>query len=91
MTKAELIASVAQKENIPHAQADRILNHIIDTITETIKAGGEVALTGFGSFLSKQRAPRKGVNPKTGAHIDIPAMKVPKFKPVKALKDALKG
>ena len=91
MTKAELAESIAQKENMPRAQAERILHGILETIMMTMKSGGEVVLTGFGSFMSKDRAGRKGVNPKTGEKIDIPAMRVPKFKAGKGLKDAMKA
>ena len=91
MTKAELIEVLAQKENLPRAQADRILNLVLDTVLETMKSGSEVVLTGFGTFSAKMRAGRKGRNPKTGASIEIPAMKVPKFKAGKGLKDALKA
>lgn len=90
MNKAELIEKIAQKENLPRAQADRILELIIDTITSTLKSGQEVALTGFGTFSAKKRAARRGVNPKTGEKIQIAAMTVPKFKAGKSLKDALK-
>jgi DNA-binding protein HU-beta len=91
MTKAELIEAMAQKENLPRAQVERMVHHMLDTILATMKGGGEVVFTGFGSFMAKQRASRMGVNPKTGEKIQIPAMTVPKFKAGKAMKDALKG
>ena len=91
MTKAELIDAMAQKENLPRAQVDRMMGHMLETIIATMKSGGEVVFTGFGSFCAKQRAGRMGVNPKTGAKIQIPAMRVPKFKAGKGLKDAMKA
>ena len=90
MTKAELIDAMAQKENLPRAQVERMMVHMLETIVATMKSGGEVVFTGFGSF-SPQRAGRMGVNPKTGAKIQIPAMRVPKFKAGKGLKDAMKA
>ena len=63
-----------------------------EVVTDTLKAGGEVTLTGFGTFMSKRREARMGVNPqKPGEKIQIPAVTVPKFKAGKSLKDALKA
>jgi len=90
MNKAELIEKIAQKENLPRAQAIRIVELIIETITSVLKSGGEVVLTGFGTFSAKKRAARQGINPKTKEKLQIPAMTVPKFKAGKTLKDALK-
>ncbi len=91
MTKAELIEKIASACDVPKTTADKMLECFIDTVTETLKAGGEVVLTGFGTFSAKKRAARMGVNPKKpGEKIQIPAMTVPKFKAGKSLKDALK-
>ena len=69
-----------------------MINAITDVITETLKKGEEVVLTGFGAFSAKQRAARVGVNPQNPTQkINIPAVTVPKFKAGKALKDALKS
>lgn len=91
MTKAELIEKIAGTCNVPKTTADKMLECFIDTVTETLKKGEEVTLTGFGTFSAKKRAARMGVNPKKpGEKIQIPAMTVPKFKAGKSLKDALK-
>ncbi|TSC95339.1 MAG: DNA-binding protein HU-beta [Parcubacteria group bacterium Athens1014_10] len=90
MNKTELCDKISEKENLPRAQANRVVELIIETIISTLKSGDEVALTGFGTFSAKNRAARQGVNPKTGEKLQIPAMTVPKFKAGKFLKDALK-
>lgn len=91
MNKAELAQKLAEKLNVAKKQAEDMLNVLVDTITETLKAGEEVVLTGFGAFSAKQRAARQGVNPQNPSQkINIPAVTVPKFKAGKALKDALK-
>jgi len=92
MNKAELIDVIAQRIQITKKQAEEAVDCITQTVTDTIKAGGEVTITGFGAFSAKQRAGRTGVNPRNPTEkIQIPAVTVPKFKAGKALKDALKG
>lgn len=90
MNKAELIDKIAEKESLNKAQAGRILENILETITSTLKKGDEVALTGFGTFSAKKRAARTARNPKTGEKIQVAAMTVPKFKAGKGLKEALR-
>jgi DNA-binding protein HU-beta len=91
MNKAELAQTLAEKINVPKSQAEDMLNSLLEVITTTLKSGGEVVLTGFGAFSVKTRAARVGVNPqKPTEKINIPAVKVPKFKAGKALKDELK-
>jgi DNA-binding protein HU-beta len=91
MNKAELAQALAEKVNLPKSQAEDMLNSLLEIITNTLKGGGEVVLTGFGAFSVKTRAARVGVNPqKPTEKINIPAVKVPKFKAGKALKDELK-
>jgi DNA-binding protein HU-beta len=91
MNKAELAQTLAEKINVPKSQAEDMLNSLLEVITTTLKNGGEVVLTGFGAFSVKTRAARVGVNPqKPTEKINIPAVKVPKFKAGKALKDELK-
>jgi len=89
MTKSELIDKVAKEAKIPRAAAERAINSFTDTIGEALKAGDKITLTGFGTFQVSNRAPRKGRNPRTGAEIDIPAVKVPKFKCGKSFKDSV--
>lgn len=92
MNKAELSEVIANKIGISKKQAEETLEFIMATITETINAGGEVTLTGFGTFSAKERKGRVGVNPRNPSEkINIPAVKVPKFKAGKNLKDTLKG
>lgn len=91
MNKAELSQVLAEKLNMSKRESEDMLNTLVDTITATLKKGEEVVLTGFGAFSVKQRAGRVGVNPqKPSEKIQIPPVKVPKFKAGKALKDALK-
>ncbi len=91
MNKAELIVRLTEKaKGCSKAEAGRFLNAFIDIVIENLKKGEEVAIAGFGNFSVRSRAARMGVNPKTGAKLQIPAMKVPKFKAGKTLKDALR-
>jgi DNA-binding protein HU-beta len=90
MTKLELIDRVAKEAKIPRAAAERALNSLTATIVEALKAGDKITLPGFGTFLISNRAARKGRNPRTGQEIDIPAVKIPKFKVGKGLKDAVR-
>lgn len=91
MTKDELVDIVANKTNLSKKDTELIINTAIETITKTLQDGGEVVLTGFGKFSVNQREARMGVNPqKPGVKIQIPAMKVPKFKAGKMLKEAVR-
>lgn len=90
MNKAELIEKIAAAVQIPKKQAEDALECFIDTIVSTVKSGGEVALAGFGTFLSKRRAGRMGINPRTKEKIQVPAITVPKFRAGKNFKEALK-
>ena len=92
MNKAELAQVLAEKMNLSKRETEDIVNTMVDVITTTLQKGEEVVLTGFGAFSVKQRAARTGVNPQNPSEkIQIPAVKVPKFKAGKALKDALKA
>ncbi|MCX6781602.1 MAG: HU family DNA-binding protein [Candidatus Magasanikbacteria bacterium] len=92
MNKAELAQVLAEKMNLSKRETEDIVNTMVDVITTTLQKGEEVVLTGFGAFSVKQRAARVGVNPQRPTEkINIPAVKVPKFKAGKALKDALKA
>lgn len=91
MNKADLAQHVAEKLNLPKRQVEDTLNAVLDTVVEKLKKDEEVVLTGFGAFSAKMRAARQGVNPQNPSQkIQIAAVKVPKFKAGKALKDALK-
>jgi DNA-binding protein HU-beta len=89
VNKTELIDFIATDADIPKAVAARALESTIEAVKLTLKKGDSVALVGFGTFAVGKRAARTGRNPRTGASIKIKAAKVPKFRPGKALKDAL--
>ena len=90
MNKDALLDALSTKAGVTKKQAGDVLAAFTDTVTATLSAGDTVALPGFGTFQSSARAARQGVNPKTGAKLQIPAMNVPKFKAGKALKDAVR-
>ena len=89
MTKAELIAAIAEKAGMTKKDADAALSATIDTITDTLAKGEKLQLVGFGAFEVRERAAREGINPQSKAKIKIPATKVPAFKAGRALKDAV--
>ncbi len=92
MNKAKLIEDVASKTHLTKKQIEEVIETILQTIMDTLKAGDSVTLAGFGTFSAKVRHARKGVNPqKPSEKIDIPEVIIPKFKSGKALKDALKN
>ena len=89
MNKTELIDAVAKSAGLSKKDATNAVNALTETITKTLKKKDKVQLVGFGTFEVGKRAARTGRNPQTGAEIKIKAAKVPKFKPGKALKDAI--
>ena len=91
MNKSERLAAVAAKSGLSRADAGKALTVFCDVVGETLGQGGEVQITGFGSFVVSERAARTGRNPQTGATLRIAASKAPKFKAGKALKDAVNG
>lgn len=92
MNKAELINRIAEKVGVSKKQSEDMLESMLEIITNSLKEGVEVTLTGFGTFSAKERSARGGVNPqKPSERIQIPAVTVPKFKSGKTLKDALKN
>ncbi|MCK9379134.1 MAG: HU family DNA-binding protein [Candidatus Moranbacteria bacterium] len=90
MNKDALIDAVASKVEVSKKEIGAIIETVIDKITEELRKGNKVTLTGFGTFKVSNRAARVGRNPQTGASINIPAMTVPKFTAGKALKEAVK-
>ncbi|MFH1827166.1 MAG: HU family DNA-binding protein [bacterium] len=90
MTKAELVAQVAKKAGLTARASKDSVNTIFSSITQALKRGEKVVVTGFGTFLVRKRASRKGRNPQTGAEIQIPATKTPGFTAGKSLKRAVK-
>ena len=91
MNKPELLAAMAAKSGLSRADAGKALTAFCDMVGETLGQGGEVQITGFGSFGVSERAARIGRNPQTGATLQIAALRTPKFKAGKALKDAVNG
>lgn len=88
--KAELIDSVVSSTGLSKKDATAAVDAVFSTIQDALAKGEKVQLIGFGNFEVRSRAARKGRNPQTGAELNIPASKVPAFKPGKALKDAVK-
>ena len=89
MNKNDMIDRIALTADISKAAAERALDATIAGITEALKSGEIVTLVGFGTFVVGERKARSGRNPRTNQPIQIDAAKVPKFRPGKALKDAL--
>jgi DNA-binding protein HU-beta len=89
VNKTELIEHIAKQADISKAAATRALEAAVSGIKTSLKKGVSVSLVGFGTFAVTKRAARTGRNPRTGASIKIKAAKVPKFRPGKALKDAV--
>src|SRR5512134_618322 len=91
MTKADLINIVARKLDITQVQSGIIVEAALKSIVNALQNGQEVEIRGFGSFRFRNRAPRKGRNPKTGEKVDVPPKKIPYFKMGKELKALLNG
>lgn len=92
MNKVELSEAVGERIGTSKAEIERVINTILEVITEQLKSGAEVNLTGFGAFSVSERAARAGVNPQNPVErIQIPATKVPKFKAGKGLKEAVRS
>ncbi|ACQ71906.1 MAG: HU family DNA-binding protein [Exiguobacterium marinum] len=90
MNKTELIQAVTEKADVSKKEATKIVEATFESITEALQNGEKIQLIGFGTFEVRERAARKGRNPRTKEDIEIPASKVPAFKAGKALKDAVK-
>ena len=90
MNKQELVASIAEKAGMTKADAARALDVTVAAVTEALRQDETVTLVGFGSFYVGERAARTGRNPRTGDAIKIKSAKVPKFKPGKTLRDAIR-
>lgn len=87
MNKSDLIKSIADTQGLKLTEAARLVDGVFDTITGTLRRGEQVAISGFGTFLTKTRAARDGRNPATGATIQIPARTTTSFKPAASMKD----
>jgi integration host factor subunit beta len=89
MTKAELVDEVARTTQLTKKHAEIIVNTVFDSIVHSLKAGEKIELRGFGSFRIRHRGPRLGRNPKTGERVEVPAKRIPYFKPGKELREML--
>ena len=89
MTKAELISAIAEKSELSKKDSEKALNATVAVITDTLAKGDKIQLVGFGTFETRDRKAREGINPQTKKKIKIPATKVPAFKAGRAFKDAV--
>lgn len=89
MNKAELVSVLTEKSGLTKKDNEKVLNAFIETISEELQKGEKISLVGFGTFDVRERAERKGRNPKTMEELIIPASKAPGFKAGKALKEAV--
>jgi integration host factor subunit beta len=87
MTKADLIDEVSHLAELTRKDSEVIVETIFDSVVRSLRAGDKIEIRGFGSFRTRQRNPRVGRNPKTGERVEVPAKKIPFFKPSKELKD----
>jgi len=90
MNKQSIVEAVHAKLGGTKVQAEEVVDTMINTIVNALKQGSEVSIAGLGIFATKTRAARQARNPRTGETIQVPAMRVPKFRAAKALKDAVK-
>ena len=87
MTKADLIEDVSKVVDMTRKESEIIVESIFESIVRSLRANDKIEIRGFGSFRTRQRQPRIGRNPKTGARVDVAAKKIPYFKPSKELRD----
>lgn len=90
MNKVDIANAVHNKLGGTKVQAEEVVDIVIDSIVSTLKKGGEVSIAGLGIFSTKVRAARQARNPRTGEAISVPSMRVPKFRPAKGLKEAVR-
>ncbi|HXW55658.1 MAG TPA: HU family DNA-binding protein [Candidatus Cybelea sp.] len=87
MTKADLVEEVTRVTELPRKESEAAVEIIFESIIGALQADDKIEIRGFGSFRTRQRRGRTGRNPKTGAKVEVPAKKIPYFKPSKELKD----
>jgi DNA-binding protein HU-beta len=91
VNRHELVAEVSRRCGLTRQDADRAVQAVLDTITDTLRSGGDVSFTGFGKFTTQERKARTGVNPRNPTErVEIPAARVPKFAAGSSLKTAVK-
>ncbi|MGH9470159.1 MAG: HU family DNA-binding protein [Terriglobia bacterium] len=91
MTKADLIDEISRAAEMSRKDSEVIVESVFDSIIRSLRAGEKIEIRGFGSFRTRERKSRVGRNPKTGARVEVPAKKIPYFKPSKELKDVVNG
>src|SRR5947209_2179539 len=89
MTKADLIEEVAKIVELTRKDSEVVVETIFDSIVRSLRTGDKIEIRGFGSFRTRERKSRVGRNPKTGEKVEVPAKKIPFFKPSKELKDVV--
>jgi len=87
LTKAHLIEEVLNITELPRKESETIVETVFDCIIQALQKGEKIEIRGFGSFRTRERRGRVGRNPKTGEKVEVPAKKIPFFKPSKELKD----
>src|SRR5437867_10523487 len=87
MTRADLIDGISRAVELKRKESEIIVESVFESIVKSLRAGDKIEIRGFGSFRTRQRKARTGRNPKTGVRVDVPAKKIPFFKPSKELKD----
>ena len=90
MTKAELVATIANEVDIAKSQAEKVVDGFVSAVSAALSGGDKITLVGFGTFSVMARTQREGRNPRTGEKIQIPASKVVKFKAGKTLSEKVK-
>lgn len=90
MNKAQLVEKLSRKTLLTKVQSEEVLDAALEIITRAVSKGDEVKIVGFGTFMRGSRKARNGRNPKTGTSVEIPATRVPKFKPGKDFRDSVK-
>lgn len=89
MTKADLVDKVTSLGDLTRRDGEIIVDTLFEAVIGALKSGDKIEIRGFGSFRTRQRNARTGRNPKTGAKVDVPAKRVPFFKPSKELRDSV--
>ncbi len=91
MTKADLIEDVSKAADMSRKDSELIVDTVFESIVQSLRSGEKIEIRGFGSFRTRERNSRVGRNPKTGARVEVPAKRIPYFKPSKELKDVVNG
>lgn len=87
MTKADLVEEVTRLGDLTRRDGEVVVDTVFDAVIQALQSGDKIEIRGFGSFRIRQRKPRTGRNPKTGDKVEVPAKRVPYFKPSKELRD----